>query len=211
MIVASFGQIATETGHDHAVLMGTWQATANAVQGCEPLVKTAGLPAGSMPASSLAGDAFVETGRIWRVQLVPVIPGDARDLIPDVRSGAPVPAADRATRRAACPETVVRGGMGGRGLSHLQEQPLTSTRSRRAPGKTGACGQLGSRTADRMAVPVSPSIRERACPARLRPARTMTSREETDHIRRKGWMCTAGSTGPKTTTTSPWPAGTGSC
>jgi hypothetical protein len=34
-----------------------------------------------MPASSLAGDAFVETGRIWRVQLVPVIPGDARDLI----------------------------------------------------------------------------------------------------------------------------------
>ena len=76
-----------ERTQEHAVLMGIWQATADAVQGCEPLVKTAGLPAGSMPASSLAGDAFVETGRIWRVRLVPVIPGDARDLIPGVRSG----------------------------------------------------------------------------------------------------------------------------
>jgi hypothetical protein len=47
-------------------------------------------------------------------------------------------------------------GMGGRGLSHPQEQPLTSAGSRRAPGKTGACGQLGSRTADRMAVPFEP-------------------------------------------------------
>jgi hypothetical protein len=43
---------------------------------------------------------------------------------------------------------------------------------RRAPGKTGACGQLGLRTADRMAVPQSPSVRERAYPARLGPART---------------------------------------
>src|SRR2546423_394311 len=57
-----------ERTQEHAVLMGTWQVTADAVQGCEPLVKTAGLPAGFMPASSLAGDAFVETGRIWRVQ-----------------------------------------------------------------------------------------------------------------------------------------------
>lgn len=56
-------------------------------------------------------------------------------------------------------------GIGVRDLSHPQEQPLTSARSRRALAKTGACGQPGSRTADRMAVPVSPSIRERACPA----------------------------------------------
>src|SRR5262249_40410930 len=48
---------------------------------------------------------------------------------------------------------------------HQRQEP-------RALAKTGAWGQLGSRTADRMAVPVSPSIRERACPARLRPART---------------------------------------
>src|SRR5689334_15775469 len=68
--------------------------------------------------------------------------------------------------------------MGGRGLSHLQEQPLTKTGCRRAPGKTGACGQLGSRTADRMAVPQRPSIRERACPARLGPARTANPIEE---------------------------------
>ena len=79
--------LVVEGAEQDAVLMGIWQATADAVQGCEPLVKTAGLPAGSMPASSLAGDAFVETGRIWRVRLVPVIPGDARDLIPGVRSG----------------------------------------------------------------------------------------------------------------------------
>jgi hypothetical protein len=55
--------LVVEPAKKDAVLMGTWQATADAVQGCEPLVKTAGLPAGSMPASSLAGDAFVETGR----------------------------------------------------------------------------------------------------------------------------------------------------
>jgi hypothetical protein len=73
--------LVVEGAQEHAVLMGVWQVTADAVQGCEPLVKTAGLPAGFMPASSLAGDAFVETGGIWRVQLVPVIPGDARDLI----------------------------------------------------------------------------------------------------------------------------------
>ena len=66
--------VVVEPAQQDAVLMGTWQVTADAVQGCEPLVKTAGLPAGFMPASSLAGDAFVETGRIWRVQLVPVTP-----------------------------------------------------------------------------------------------------------------------------------------
>jgi hypothetical protein len=55
-------------------------------------------------------------------------------------------------------------GMSVRDLSHPQEQPLTSAGSQRALAKTGACRQLGSRTADRMAVPVSPSIRERAWP-----------------------------------------------
>ena len=76
-----------ERAQEHAVLMGTWQATANAVQGCEPFVKRRGLPADARASSSLAGDAFCRTGRIWRVQLVPVIPGNARDVIPGVRSG----------------------------------------------------------------------------------------------------------------------------
>jgi len=79
---------------------------------------------------------------------------------------------------------------------------------RRAPGKTGACGQLGLRTADRMAVPLSPSIRERACPARLGPAQTARIyRGE----RRNAWTCTAGSTGPRITTTSQSWTGTGGC
>ena len=33
---------------------------------------------GSMPPSSLVRDALLETGRIWRVQVVPVTPGGAR-------------------------------------------------------------------------------------------------------------------------------------
>jgi hypothetical protein len=40
--------------------------------------------------------------------------------------------------------------MGGHGLSHPQEQPLTSAGRRGALAKTEPCGQLGSRTANRM-------------------------------------------------------------
>ena len=71
----------------------------------------------------------------------------------------------RFTRAIGCHQ-----GEGGRVLSHPQELPLASAGSRRALAQTGACGQLGSRTANRMAVPQSPSIRERACPARQGPA-----------------------------------------
>ena len=68
-------------------------------------------------------------------------------------------------------------GIAGRGLSHPPGVTPHHGRSRRAPPQAGACGQPGSRTANRMAVPLSPSIRERACPARLRSARTiLTSR-----------------------------------
>ena len=82
----------------------------------------------------------------------------------------------------------------GRGPSHLQEQPLTSAGSRRALTKTGACRQLGSRTASGTAVPQSPSIRERACPARPGPAPT------TRHMqRRRGSTYSAESTGPRAT------------
>ena len=75
--------------------------------------------------------------------------------------------------RVSAQATVRARGIAGRGLSHPSGVTPHHGRSRRAPPKTGACGQLGSRTADRMAVPLSPSIRERACPARLRPARTL--------------------------------------
>ena len=94
----------------------------------------------------------------------------------------------------------------GRVLSHLQELSLDSAGSRRALAQTGACGQLGSRTANRMAVPQSPSIRERACPARSGPARIRQHA-----VRRNGLDYSAGSTGPKTTTTSPWWTATASC
>jgi len=47
-------------------------------------------------------------------------------------------------------------GIAGRGLSHPPGVTPHHGRSRRAQPKTGACGQLGSRTADRMAVPLEP-------------------------------------------------------
>ncbi len=91
-----------------------------------------------------------------------------------------------------------------RGLSHPQELPLISAGSRRALAGTGACGQPGSRTANRMAVPLSPSIRERACPARPWPARTAAGYEQEGG---NHWTYSAESTGRRTTTTSPsWTA-----
>lgn len=74
---------------------------------------------------------------------------------------------------------------------HQRQEP-------RALARTGACGQPGSRTANRMAVPSSPSIRERACPARLRPARTARTTTETGRRANWPWRCTAASTGPRT-------------
>ena len=99
-------------------------------------------------------------------------PGDA--ILPDeIR----VPAPARRNGNISDTPGRVRGNRrprrdGGRVLSHLQEPPLARAGSRRALAQTGACGQLGSRTANRMAVPSSPSIRERACPARPGPAWT---------------------------------------
>jgi hypothetical protein len=99
--------------------------------------------------------SFEAAGSVWRP-----VPGDPltspgpdlwsriRVLVPAAPLGLAV-----ATRRAGCWEVAVGAGMGGRGLSHLQELPLIIAGSRRVLAKTGACGQPRSRTANRMAVP----------------------------------------------------------
>jgi hypothetical protein len=158
--------------------------------------RSRGLPARSTPSRSMAGDACAEIGGIRLVRLGPGDPltSPGMDLLSKIRTPSP-------SRRhrfvsdtpAASTVLAVRAGMGGRGLSHPQEEPLTGTGAAELRARPGACGQPGSRTADRMAVPLSPSIRERACPARLRPARI----SERIGKENRSWMCTAESTGPK--------------
>jgi hypothetical protein len=157
------------------VLMGTWQATPPwKSRAWSPSGRSRGLPARSTPSRSMAGDACAEIGGIWLVLLVPGDPLTSPGLRTSCRrSGRPAPS----RRHRFVSDTP--GRFQGAGCScrygwSWPEPPAGGTphryRSRRAPGKTGACGQLGSRTADRMAVPLSPSIRERACPAWLGPA-----------------------------------------
>src|SRR5271165_2656249 len=82
--------------------------------------------------------------------------GSPGDLIPpdETRVPAPAPADGRIRdtpghiRATGCHQ-----GEGGRVLSRLQELPLNRAGCPRALGKSGACGELGSRTANRMAVP----------------------------------------------------------
>ena len=137
-----------------------------------------GLPARSMPDRSWAHDARAEIGGVWLMRLVPgtcsVYMG--RDSCDEIR----VPAPGRRHEPVGDTPGRIRGNRCSRRYGwSWPEPPAGATphhgRGRRALGGTGACGQLGSRTANRMAVPLSPSIRERACPARLRPARTTTS------------------------------------
>jgi hypothetical protein len=100
--------------------------------------------------------------------------GTPGDLIPSDETRVPAPARRyEHIRDTPCDIRAARchQGEGGRVLSRLQELPLNCAGCRRALGKSGACGELGSRTANRMAVPQSPSIRERACPAWPGPAR----------------------------------------
>jgi hypothetical protein len=142
----------------------------------EPSFEAAGSACWPMPVAFWARGALTRAGRAGLVRPAPGDPltSPGQDLSSKIR--VPVPPvpfpAWRATRPAGCWECAAGAGMGGRGLSHPQELPLISAGSRRALARTGACGQPGSRTANRMAVPQSPSIRERACPARLRSART---------------------------------------
>ena len=154
----------------------SWQGHRFCSLRLEPSFEAAGPASRSMPITIVARDAPTKAGRTGLARSVPGNPltSPGQDLSSKIR----VPAATvlvpgrRATRRAGCWECAGRAGMGGRGLSHPQELPLISAGSRRALAGTGACGQPGSRTANRMAVPLSPSIRERACPARPWPART---------------------------------------
>jgi hypothetical protein len=129
--------------------------------------------------------------------------GNPGDLIPPDETRVPAPARRSGhIRDTPCRIRATRcdRGESGRVLSRPQEPPLSHARCRRALGKSGACGELGSRTANRMAVPQSPSIRERACPAWPGTARiTHGHRQEGG----EDWTFSAGSTGPKTTTTSP--------
>ena len=94
------------------------------------------------------------------------------------RSGSrhqPVLTGTIATRRCMSVRSPA-GREGGRVLSHPQELPLTCAGSRRALAKTGACGQLGSRTANRMAVP-------RALP--LGSARALRGQDRAKHTPRR--------------------------
>jgi hypothetical protein len=169
----------------------------------EPSVETAGSACRSMPVAIWARDALTKAGRTVLVRPAPGDPLTSPGQDPSSKIRVLVPAVPlagwRTTRRAGCWECAGHPGMGGRGLSHPQELPLISAGSRRALAKTGACGQPGSRTANRMAVPLSPSIRERACPARPWPARTAAAHGEGGI----NWRHSAGSTGRRTTTTSP--------
>jgi len=82
---------------------------------------------------------LTKVGGIWLMRLAPGDPMRSPgrgDLWPKIR--VPVPAASsRATRRAASVRQAAHAGMGGRGLSHLQEQPLISAGSHRALARTG--------------------------------------------------------------------------
>ena len=107
------------------------------------------------------------------------------------------------TRRAASAETAVRAGMGGRGLSHPQEEPLTTTGAAEPRPRPGPAGSRGHERLIGWRCP-------RALPlGSVRALRGLDQHEQQLHIRRteEAWTFTAGSTGPKTTTTSPWPSG----
>ena len=111
-------------------------------------------------------DASVQRGRIWKAWLVPGDPHRRPGLDPHDEIRAPAPAAATTwPSRHAGPGAGNPGSsasMGGRGLCHPQDGPLTLTGATELQPGPGPCGQLGSRTANRMAVPESPSIREHA-------------------------------------------------
>ena len=111
-------------------------------------------------------DALVQRGRSWTAWLVPGDPHHrpGLDLQDEIRAPVPAAAAAWSSRHAGLGsgKSGASAGMGGRGLCHPQDGLLTLTGAAELQPGPGPCGQLRSRTADRMAVPVSPSIRARA-------------------------------------------------
>ena len=104
------------------------------------------LPARSMSTSGLVRDTFLETGGTWLKRLAPGDPLTSPgpwDLLSKIRVPVPACFPGRATRRAASVKPAARAGMGGRGLSHLQELPLISAGSRRALARTGELRAAG--------------------------------------------------------------------
>jgi hypothetical protein len=113
------------------------------------------LPAGSIPLADRALNAWVETGGIRRPVMV-VVTGDShgspgRDPSKQIRVLAPPPSPGRARHAGPHPRKYCSCRYGW----SWPEPPAGETshydRSPRAPSKTGACGQPGSRTANRMA------------------------------------------------------------
>src|SRR6516165_1114206 len=125
--------------------------------------------------------ALARRGRIWLVRLVPGDPLRVSwGMIPCRRSGS-----RRRPAVAGLSDTPlsVRGNRCSCRYGWSWPEPPAGAiphdgRSGRALSKTGACGQLGITNGQSDGGPWSPSIRERACPARLRPARTATTAKE---------------------------------
>jgi hypothetical protein len=137
---------------------------------------------------SPALDARAGICGIWLVRLAPGTCWKRSGRDPSHKTRVPAPAGSSPDGKGDTPAGLPGSGCRRRYGWSRPEPPAGATpyqrQEPRALAKTGACGQPRSRTANRMVVPSSPSIRQRACPARLRPARTVTATprgERTDH------------------------------
>jgi hypothetical protein len=138
------GMLTVLADHRPAHLMGIWQVTALGDGALEPYGQIAGpCLARFMSLAIQVPDTSTKMDGIW---LVPGTRSAHQGMTPRVRSGSRHRLCRRrwsATRRAASPGNAVCPGMGGRGLSHPQEQPLTSAGSREpwpGPGPAGSRG-----------------------------------------------------------------------
>ena len=161
---------------------------------------------------SWAHDARAETGRVWLVWLVPgylLFLTRGGDLSGEIQG----PGTCRANEVAVdTPDRFRAGQRSCRYVRSWSEPPAGATpyqypeplspgqdRGLRAAGVTNGRSDGGA----------PEPFHEGACV----PRAASGQREQQNPSRRTedAWTCTAGSTGPKTTTTSPWRTGTGSC
>ena len=91
----------------------------------------------------MAGDAWAEIGGIWLVRLVPGDPltSPGMDLLSKIR--APAPVQPQGGTRPASAGTAAGDGMGGRGLSHPQEEPLAIAGAGELRARPGPAGSRG--------------------------------------------------------------------